>query len=259
MLTDSHCHLDFESFDADREQVMRRAGEAGVSRVVVPALGFDNCLTVIRLAQKFQGVFAAIGIHPNYSEDWREDWIEQLRKLARNERVVAIGEVGLDYYRDYSPKEVQLHALEAQLELAAELDLPVILHNRESDGDLLKSLTLSKISQRNAPGVFHSFSTSWQTAVAALDMGYYLGFSGPVTYKNADDLRSVVSKVPLDRILVETDAPFLAPQRYRGKRNEPAYVSLVAEMVASIHGLKFEEVAQQTTENAIQLFGSKLS
>lgn len=259
MLIDSHCHLDFESFDVDREQVMQRATEAGVSRVVVPSLGLDNCGTVIGLTVEFPGVFAAVGIHPNYSAEWQEEWIEELRHLARNEKVVAIGEIGLDYYRDYSSKELQLRALEAQLQLAAELDLPVILHNRDSDDDLLIALKHSGNSNQNDPGVFHSFSTSWQTAVAALDMGYYLGFSGPVTYKKADDLRAVVSKVPLDRILVETDAPFLAPQRYRGKRNEPAYVSLVAEMIASVRGLEIEEIAQQTTKNTIQLFGSKLS
>ncbi|HET6444976.1 MAG TPA: TatD family hydrolase, partial [candidate division Zixibacteria bacterium] len=181
MLIDSHCHLDFESFDVDREQVMQRAGEAGVSRVVVPSLGLDNCGTVIGLTGEFPGVFAAVGIHPNYSMDWQEEWIEELRQLAHNDKVVAIGEIGLDYYRDYSSKELQLRALEAQLQLAAELELPVVLHNRESDGDLLDTLKKSGKSGQYSPGVFHSFSTSWQTAVAALDMGYYLGFSGPVT------------------------------------------------------------------------------
>lgn len=259
MLVDSHCHLDFDSFDADRGEVISRAREAGVNRMVVPSLDLDNCETVLAIANKFEGVYAAVGIHPNSSQDWRDEWVGTLRTLARHKKVVAIGEIGLDYYRDRAPREIQRRSLEAQLKLAAELNLPVILHNRQSDSDLIAALKSSDNSDRKEPGVLHSFSTTWNTAAAAMDMGYYLGFGGPVTYKKADDLREVVSKVPLDRIVVETDAPFLAPQKYRGKRNEPAYVSLVAERIATICGLDFEELAQQTTENAIRLFGSNLS
>lgn len=259
MLIDTHCHLDFESFDADRSEVLDRARESGVNRIVVPSLDLENCELVLALATKFEGVFPAVGIHPNSSQDWRDDWIDILRTWAQHNEVVAIGEIGLDYYRDRAPREIQKRSLEAQLKLAGELNLPVILHNRQSDSDLIAALNASNNSNQKEPGVLHSFSTTWGTAVAALDMGYYLGFGGPVTYRKADDLREVVSKAPLDRIVVETDAPFLTPQKHRGKRNEPAYVSLVAERIATIRGLDYEELARQTTENALRLFGNSLS
>lgn len=255
MLIDTHCHLDFESFQDDLDQVIDRARIAGVSRIIAPALGIENCPKVLEIAAKYDGVFAAVGVHPNSAASWRDEWLTKIRTYAKSEDVVAIGEIGLDYYRDYSPRERQLKTLEAQLELAKELDLPVILHNRDSDADLLSILKTSGIEQRTNPGVFHSFSTEWKIATAALDLGFYLGFSGPVTFKKADELREVVSKVPSDRIIVETDAPFLAPQPYRGKRNEPAYVKLIAEKIASERDVDLEEFARQTTENAIRLFG----
>jgi TatD DNase family protein len=259
MLVDTHCHLDFESFDLDRGSVISRAREAGIGRIVVPALDLENCKKVLRLAEKFEEVFAAVGVHPNSSKDWTDDWVANLRDFAGHEKVVAIGEIGLDYYRDRAPREIQRRALKTQLDLAAELDLPVILHNRKSDEDLIAALKLSAISERDVPGVLHSFSAEWPTAAAALDMGYYLGFTGPVTYKKADALREVVSKVPLNRIVVETDAPFLAPQKYRGKRNEPAFVSLVAERIAMIYLIEYEVLARKTTENAMRLFGLNLN
>ncbi len=258
MLVDTHCHLDFESFEVDLVEVVGRAREAGILRIVVQALGLDNCTTVVDIADRFDGVIAAVGVHPNYSADWRDEWIDDLRQLTSGEQIVAIGEIGLDYYRDHTPRDIQMRSLEAQLDLAAEVDLPVILHNRDSDSDLLAALKSSRNSSRNNPGVLHSFSTSWATATAALDLGYYLGFSGPVPFKKADELREIVSKVPSDRILVETDAPFLAPQSYRGKRNEPAYVSIIAEKIASVRGVKLEKFARQSTENAIRLFGNRL-
>jgi TatD DNase family protein len=258
MLIDTHCHLDFESFDDDLDQVIDRARSAGVSRIIVPALGVENCPKVLNIADKYEGVFAAVGVHPNSSAGWQNEWISEIRTYAESKDVVAIGEIGLDYYRDRSPRERQLKTLEVQLELAEQLDLPVILHNRDSDADLLSILRTSSISQRTNPGVFHSFSAEWKTAAAALDLGFYLGFSGPVTFKKADELREIVSKVPADRIIVETDAPFLAPQLYRGKRNEPAYVKLIAEKIASERDEDFGEIARQTTANAIRLFGAAL-
>jgi TatD DNase family protein len=258
MLIDSHCHLDFESFEADLDQVVDRARGAGVSRIIAPALDVENCPKVLSIAARYKGVFAAVGVHPNSSASLKDDWLSEIETYAGSNDVVAIGEIGLDYYRDYSSRDQQLKTLEAQLELAKELNLPVILHNRDSDADLLSILRSSAISHRENPGVFHSFSTEWETATAALDLGFYLGFSGPVTFKKADELREIVSKVPADRILVETDAPFLAPQKYRGKRNEPAYVTLIAERIASIRGVDFQKIARQTTENAIRLFGTAL-
>ncbi|MCI0399257.1 MAG: TatD family hydrolase [Chloroflexi bacterium] len=194
---------------------------------------------------------------PPPAAGWQAGWVETLRELAGHEKVVAIGEIGLDYYWDRSPRTMQHSAFVAQLALAAELKLPVIVHNREADGDVLRLLAESGLPARN-PGVLHSFSSTWETAGAALEMGYYLGFTGPVTYKKADELRQVVAKAPLDRIVVETDAPFLPPQQHRGRRNEPAYVALVAEKVAEIRGMKPGLMDGMTTENAACLFGRRL-
>ncbi len=254
MLIDTHCHLDFELFDDDRDAVVQRAVEAGVGQIVVPALDLDNCRTVLALAEKYEGVFAAVGIHPNSSAGWQDSWIGVLRDLARHPKVVAIGEIGLDYYWDKSPKVVQHRAFGLQLELAAELRLPVIVHNRESSADVIKFLSESPLAGGENPGVLHSFSGDWQTAVAALDLGFYLGFTGPVTFNKADELREIAAKVPAERLLVETDAPFLTPHPYRGKRNEPAYVAYVAKGLAQARGVETAVLAQQTTVNARRLF-----
>lgn len=254
MLIDTHCHLDFERFDVDREAVVARALEAGVSQIIVPAVNLENCTAVLQLADQYTEVYAAVGVHPNSAADWQDDWIDAIRNFAQHAKVVAIGEIGLDYYWDKAPKAVQQRALAVQLALAAELTLPVIIHNRESSADVINMLAASPLAGRGQPGVLHSFSAGWDIAAAALEMGYYLGFTGPVTFKKADDLRHVAARVPLDRILVETDAPFLAPQQHRGKRNEPAYVAYVAERIAALHGLETDVFAHQTTANAHTLF-----
>ncbi len=254
MLVDSHCHLDFEWFDEDRDAVIARAVEAGVTNMVVPALELANCHAVLALAERYDGIFAAVGVHPNATADWQDGWIDDLRELAQHPKVVAIGEIGLDYHWDKSPKEVQHRALALQLELAAELDLPVIIHNRESSADVLRLLAASPLVGRENPGVLHSFSGDWDTAVSALDLGYYLGITGPITFKKADELRQIAYKIPTDRLLIETDAPFLTPHPYRGKRNEPAYVAYVAERLATVRGVETAVLAAQTTANAQRLF-----
>ena len=193
-------------------------------------------------------------MHPNSSAEWRDDWVGILRDLAQQPKVVAIGEIGLDYYWDKSPQAVQHRALALQLELAAELNLPVIIHNRDASADVMQLLSESPLVGRDSPGVLHSFAADWATAVAALNLGYYLGFTGPVTFKKADELREIAQKVPDDRILVETDAPFLTPHPYRGKRNEPAYLAYVAEKLAEVRGVDTAVFASQTTENAQRLF-----
>ncbi len=254
LLIDTHCHLDFERFDEDRDVVVQRAIDVGVTRIVVPALTLQNCEAVLQLADKYDGVYAAVGIHPNSSAAWQDSWIDVLRDLAQHEKVVAIGEIGLDYYWDKSPQPIQHRALALQLVLAAELNLPVIIHNREADADVIRLLSESLLAGRDCPGVLHSFSADWQTAVSALDMGFYLGFTGPVTFKKAEQLRQIVAKVPLDRLLVETDAPFLTPHPYRGKRNEPSYVTYMAERIAVVRGMETAVLAEQTTANALRLF-----
>lgn len=258
MLVDTHCHLDFEKFDADRDEVVARAEAAGVARIVVPALDPDNCRAVLQLAEQYEAVYAAVGVHPNSTAQWNDTWIEHLRELAAHDKVVAIGEIGLDYHWDKSPPEVQKQAFKAQLALASGLDLPVIIHNREADDDILSILRTSAQSERERPGVLHSFSSTWEVAQEAIDLGYYIGFTGPVTYKNAGALRDVLARTPMDRILIETDAPFLTPQAHRGQRNEPAYVVHVAEQVARVRDMNLNVVKAMTTENAACVFGRSL-
>jgi len=257
-LVDTHCHLDFVSLKEDIEAVVARAAEAGVTTIIVPALDLDNAPAVLALAGRFPGIYAAVGVHPNSAAGWRDEWIDDLRGLAGHEKVVAIGEIGLDYYWDKTPPATQHHALAAQLDLAAELGLPVILHNRDASADVLAQLTAA--AQRRPrpdntpPGVLHSFSAGAEMAAAALALGYALGFTGPLTFKKADDLRAIAAAVPLDRIVVETDAPYLTPEPYRGRRNEPAYVRFVAERLADVRGLPYDAIAQATTANAHRLF-----
>ncbi len=254
MLIDTHCHLDFEWFDADRDAVIKRATAAGVGRMIVPALDLDNGTAVLHLTNRYDALYAAVGVHPNSAAGWQDNWIDDLRRLAAHEKVVAIGEIGLDYYRDRTPKATQQRALALQLALAAELELPVIIHNRESNEDVIRLLAASPLNGRSQPGVLHSFAANWEVAQDALAMGFYLGFTGPVTFKKAAELRRIAAQVPADRLLVETDAPFLTPHPYRGQRNEPAYVAYVAKRIAQERGVETAVLAQQTTANALRLF-----
>lgn len=231
-----------------------RAAEAGVGRLIVPAIDLDNTRAVLALAEQFEGIYAAVGVHPNSAAGWQDDWLDELRDFARHRKVVAIGEIGLDYYWDKTPADMQRRAFFLQLVLAAELALPVIIHNREASTDVIEQLAASPLNGSERPGVLHSFSGDWAMAEAALEMGFYLGFTGPLTYKKADQLREIAARVPLDRILIETDSPYLTPQPFRGRRNEPAYVRMVAERLADLRGLSLEDIAQITTANAERLF-----
>jgi TatD DNase family protein len=255
MLIDTHCHLDFDRFDNDRDKVLLRAEEADVRRIIVPAIDLQNCADVLALANKYTEVFAAVGVHPNSTAAWEDSWLNQVRWFASRPKVVAIGEIGVDYYWDDSPKEIQHKSFLAQLNLSADLNLPVVIHNRDAGNDVIHLLSESRLAGTERPGVLHSFSADWTIAEAALEMGFYIGITGPVTFKNADNLRKIVTRLPLNRILLETDAPFLAPQARRGKRNEPSYVTFVAEQVASLHGLTIEEISNITTANTHRLFG----
>ncbi|MCZ7543711.1 MAG: TatD family hydrolase [Anaerolineae bacterium] len=253
-LIDTHCHLNYDAYDADRAEVIARAEAADVWRIVVPGTDVPGSREAVALAAAHDGVFAAVGIHPNSSAGFTEDWIEAIAPLVHSGKVVAIGEIGLDYYRDHATKADQHRALEACLALAAAMQLPVIIHNRDASDDLLDALARWRPKLPDPPGVLHSFSERWEVAQRGLDLDFYIGFTGPLTFKNADDLRTVAARVPLDRILIETDGPFLAPHPHRGKRNEPAYVRLVADRLAALHLTTLEAVAEQTTLNACALF-----
>jgi TatD DNase family protein len=261
VIVDTHCHLDFQSFEADREGVLERAWMNGLVRVLNPGIDPSSSQAVLRIADRYDQVYAAVGVHPNDADCWTDETRKQLRQLASHPKVVAIGEIGLDYYHKKVAQEIQHRAFEEQLELATELDLPVILHNRESSIDLLSTLSAWVRRRSNANqikkrprGVLHSFSGSLENAHQAISMGFMIGLSGPITFQNAKALREIVAKIPLEAVLVETDAPFLTPHPHRGKRNEPAHVRLIVEKLAEIYSLPIEEIATITTANANNLF-----
>jgi len=237
---------------------MARAAAAGVTRVINPATDAASGAAALQLADRYPGVYVAVGIHPNDTAAYQAADLETITDQANHPKVVAIGEIGLDYYRDWSPKDQQRAAFEDQLVLAAQLGLPVIIHNREASDDVLAVLSTwvptLPAAIKTRPGVLHSFAASREAAQRALDLGFYLGFTGPITYKNADDLRSIASTVPLDRLLVETDGPFLTPHPYRGKRNEPAYVAYIADRLGALHNISVEAIHTATTANAERLF-----
>ncbi|GAB4503833.1 MAG: TatD family hydrolase [Anaerolineales bacterium] len=268
-LIDTHCHLDFEKFDPDRAAVLDRAARAGVERILIPGLTLTSSRAAVKLAESHPMLFAAVGIHPTDVSTFHVDTLAGLRKLAASPKVVAIGEIGLDYYWDAAPHDLQQRVLREQLDLAAELGLPVVIHLREKGdapegpcaADLMKMLEawVAGLRSRNdplarRPGVLHSFSGSLKTAQQAIRLGFYIGVTGPVTYPNAQSKREVVKSLPLERLLIETDAPFLAPASQRGKRNEPAFVHEIADKIAQLHSRSLEEVAAITSMNATQLF-----
>lgn len=260
--TDTHCHLDFAQYDEDREHVVKRAWDASIMLIINPGIDTSTSQEAINLAKQYPGKLkAAVGIHPNYGQDWTDSSISILREQAQTNFVVAIGEIGLDYYRTYTPINLQHIMFKAQLDLAKELSLPVIIHNRDSTEDLMKILidwhhelenTQHPLAAR--PGVLHSFSADIRTAQEAIAMNFFIGISGPVTFKNASEQKSIVAKIPLEHILLETDAPFLTPHPFRGRRNEPAYIPLIAAEIASLHNIDPTLVADTTYTNAKRLF-----
>jgi TatD DNase family protein len=258
-LIDTHCHLNFENYHDDFAQVIQRAEEAGVTRIINPGVDLESSREALALAAHHDGIYAAVGIHPNSTADFSAGWLDEISVMAHERKVVAIGEIGLDYHWNKSPKAKQFDSFEAQLALAARLELPVIIHNREASEDVIAILetwaTDLPPSLKDRPGVLHSFSAPAQVAERAINIGFYLGISGPITYKNADDLRKIAMSIPSDRIVIETDGPFLTPTPHRGKRNEPAYILLMADRLAALRRVDLDEIARITTENAVRLFG----
>ena len=256
VLVDTHCHLDFPEFDDDRDRVVAAARAAGVAAVITIGTDLPSSRRAVELAERYPEVFAAVGIHPHSAAEATPAALAELRRLARHPRVLAIGEIGLDYYRGREQAEVQKRAFRAQLELAADLGLPVVVHNREAEADIWEELT--RPGGPRVRGVLHCFSAGVDWALRFCRQGLYIGLDGPVTFKNGERVREVARAVPADRLLVETDAPFLAPHPYRGRRNEPAWVRLVAERIAAERQCTLEELAARTTANAVRLFGLPL-
>lgn len=261
MLVDTHCHLDFNAFDADREQVIARARDAGVEKIMDPGINLETSAAALRLAERYPEVFAAVGIHPNDALSMTQSAMDELRQMAQHPRVKAVGEIGLDYYRQHAPHDLQRRIFQEQLELAGELGLPVIIHNREADDDLLaalvqwqRALVESGSPLAAHPGVLHSFSSNHNFAARALDLGFMISFAGPITFNNAPALQQTAASLPPDKVLVETDAPFLAPHPHRGDRNEPAYVRLTAEKLAELQNVTSESAIQRVSSNALRLF-----
>ncbi len=252
MLIDTHCHLHFPQFDRDRQEVIARAEAQGVVRMVEVGVDLASSEEVVALAERYPQIYAAVGVHPHEASGWDEATLKGLRRLAAHPKVVALGEMGLDYYRHRSSREEQKEALRRQLALAQDLGKPVIIHDREAHQDLLEILE----GWKGLRGVFHCFSGGPSMAKRCGEMGFHIAVAGPVTYPNAKRLIEVARETPLERLLLETDSPFLSP--HRGQRNEPANVRLVAQRVAQIKGLPWEEVARSTTENARRLFGIAL-
>lgn len=262
-LVDSHCHLDMEQFDADRAAVLERAQARGVSMIVNPGIDLLHCRQAIDLAERHPQVYAAVGIHPNSSADFSAQTLIQLRKMVDHPKVVAIGEIGLDYHWGTVSRQQQEQAFQAQLELAAELGLPVIIHNREASTDLARILQEwaasaqtrnSSLAKKPFWGVLHAFSGDAELAHAAHNWNFALGLGGPVTFRNARALHQLVPHLDLDRLMLETDAPWLTPHPFRGKRNEPAYVALVAEKLAELLAVSVEKIAARTTAVALSIF-----
>ena len=288
MLTDTHCHLDYNKFDEDRDAVLQRALAAGVERIMIPALDYESSLAGIKLAASNPNIFAAVGFHPTDLDKWEKSSIEKLRNLilessglplrqreqapALQRKILAIGEIGLDYYwvKEADKQAIQRDVLKQQLRLAQDVNKPVIIHMREENDawfgqastDLLDILSewYQELSAQNhplkeKPGVLHSYNGNLETAQKALQLNFYIGVTGPVTYKNAEEKRQNIRQLPLDRLLIETDAPFLAPVPQRGKRNEPVFVAHIADKIAEIHMTTREQIAEITSANANRLFG----
>ena len=250
--TDSHCHLTMADADANLD----RARAQGVAGVVVPGTKLDDAQPAVEIARRHDDVWAAVGFHPHETKDCDDDAFATIERLARDERVVAIGEIGLDYHYMHSPRETQREVFMRHVALAKELDKPVIVHNRESTDDLVELLTSAEA--RGARGILHSYTENLDVAQKLIGLGYFISFSGIVTFKSADSLRDVARALPHDRVLIETDTPYLAPVPFRGKDNEPAFVIKIAEQLAKLWSVGIEEVAARTTANFESAFGVRL-
>ena len=251
-LFDSHAHYEDNRFEEDAEEVIVQAYEKGVKYILNAGSDIDTSKKSIELAEKFDYVYAAVGVHPHEAGKLKDDDETEIRELCKHPKVVAIGEIGLDYYYDHSPRDLQRYWFSKQLKLAKELNLPVIIHDRDAHEDVLN------IVKQEAPfeayGVFHCFSGSWEMAKEVLKLGFYISVGGSLTFKNARKTVEVIKNIPLESVLLETDCPYLTPEPFRGRRNDSSYVRLIAEKIAQIKGITLEQVAKSTTDNTKRFF-----
>jgi TatD DNase family protein len=253
MLFDTHAHLNAIQYEEDLEEVIQRAKSEDVTDIVVVGFDRDTIRRAMELTEQYDMIYAAVGWHPVDAIDMTDDDLEWIKELASHPKVVAIGEMGLDYYWDKSPKDIQKEVFRKQIQLAKEVQLPIIIHNRDATEDVVKILQEENASE--VGGIMHCFTGSLEVAKQCIDMNFYLSFGGPVTFKNAKKPKEVAKEIPIDRLLIETDCPYLTPHPFRGKRNEPSYVKYVAEQIAELRELSVEEVAKKTSDNAKKLFG----
>jgi TatD DNase family protein len=253
MFIDTHAHLFYPNFTEDLDEVIERAKSSEVDYIIIPATDIGTAKQTLALADKYEMIYAQVGVHPHETKDWTNDNLKVIEELAQHPKVVAIGEIGLDYYYDFSPKEKQIEAFRAQIELALKLDLPVVVHNRESDEDIMQ--IVREYCSSGLRGQFHCFNGSLSYARDLIGMKYFVSFTGNITFKKADLLRETLSNIRLHYIMLETDSPFMTPIPYRGKRNEPSYVKYIAQQIAELHKIPIEEVARITSINAFRLFG----
>lgn len=253
MLVDSHCHLDYPDFEDDLDEVLARAEDAGISHMLTICTQISKFEGVLALAEKYDHLFCSVGIHPHHAAEEPEVTADRLIDLAEHPKVVGFGETGLDFHYELSPRDVQERNFRAHITASREAGLPVIVHSRDADDDMARVL-VDEHAKGAFPGLMHCFSSTPVLAEKALDIGFSISFSGIVTFKTADEVRETAKNVPMERILVETDAPYLAPMPNRGKRNEPAYTALTAAQLADIKGLGADEFAKATTDNFFRLF-----
>jgi TatD DNase family protein len=253
MFVDTHAHLFYKNFEGELEEVIARAREALVDFILVPGTDIETSKQTVELTRKYDFIYGAVGVHPQDTKDWDDSYIHQVEELAHESKIVAIGEIGLDYYYDFSPKEKQIKAFTEQIELALKLDLPVIIHNREADEDVMNILASYAGSGLRAQ--LHCFNGTVEDALKLIKMHHYISFTGNITFKNAENLRQVLAAVTPEHLLIETDSPFMTPVPFRGKRNEPYYVKYVAEQAAAIHKMSIEDIGRITSLNAFRLFG----
>lgn len=253
MYIDTHAHLYYPNFVDDLDSVVENAKSAGVDYIIVPATDLASSASVIQLINKYDSIYGAIGVHPHDSREWKSEYLNFFKdKILSNNKIVAVGEIGLDYYYDFSPKEMQIKAFRDQIELAIELGKPVIVHNRDSDDDVLN--IISEYSKHGLKAQLHCFSANEDHISEYVKNGHFISFTGNITFKKLESMRTLASKVPLEHLLLETDSPFMSPIPHRGKRNEPAYINLIASELAKIHGLTVEDIGRITNMNSYKLF-----
>lgn len=252
MLIDSHAHLDMKQFDSDRDQVIDRALSADVRHIITVGIDIKSSLNAVKLTTHYPPIFATIGIHPHNADNANNNDLEQIALIAQQDKIIAIGEIGLDFFHNRSARQKQIEVFTQQLAIAISLDLPVVIHDREAHTNTLN--ILSSFKKSGLKGMIHCFSGDYNLAKTFIDMGYYISIPGTVTFNNASQIQDVARRVPLNRMLLETDAPFLAPTPYRGNRNEPGYVTHTAQKIAKLRDVSFEEISYQTSKNVCQLF-----